>query len=275
MKKAVRMLGLCALVALAFTACKKNDTQKVSFTATMPQTVNDVRTHANDLGTELIWDEGNTITVLNAAGQDMDFTLVSFDEQVATFTAEGDAATFMQEIETADYVAFYPAVVEGEGVKMTIPAEQTYEAGVWFANDLYPMVGFNEGNNFVFQSNCGFLNVSFKDLLGGREADRVVLTANENIAGDMVYAKNGMSYVFEGTSNTITITCATKQPLYSDLARDFTFVLPEGVLANGFTVEIYDGETLLGGATTQVSNPIVAQQFLIMPVVFLGENQPQ
>ena len=26
MKKVVRMLGLCALVALAFTACKKNET---------------------------------------------------------------------------------------------------------------------------------------------------------------------------------------------------------------------------------------------------------
>ena len=271
MKKVVRMLGLCALVALAFTACKKNDTQKVSFTATMPQTVNDVRTHANDLGTALFWDEGNTITVLNAAGQDMDFTLVSFDDQVATFTAEGNAATFMQDIETADYVAFYPAVVEGEGVKMTIPAEQTYEAGVWFADDLYPMVGFNEGNNFVFQSNCGFLNVSFKDLLGGRQADRVVLTANENIAGDMVYAKNGLSYTFEGEGNVITMTCDTKQICYGDLARDFTFVLPEGVLANGFNVKVYDGETLLGDFTTQnPQNVIVAQQFRNMWTVRLN-----
>jgi len=272
MKKVVRMLGLCALVALAFTACKKNDTQKVSFTATMPQTVNDVRTHANDLGTALFWDEGNTITVLNAAGQDMDFTLVSFDEQVATFTAEGDAATFMKDIETADYAAFYPAVVEGEGVKMTIPAEQTYIPGKWFTDDLYPMVGFNEGNNFVFQSNCGFLNVSFKDILG-RQADRVVLTANENIAGDMVYAKNGMSYVFEGTSNTITITSDTKQQLYPELARDYTFVLPEGVLANGFTVEIFDGEEYLGGRTTQLSLPIVAQEFTIMSVITLGGEE--
>ena len=274
MKKVVRMLGLCALVALAFTACKKNDTQKVSFTATMPQTVNDVRTHANDLGTALFWDEGNTITVLNAAGQDMDFTLVSFDDQVATFTAEGNAATFMQDIETADYVAFYPAVVDDEGVRLNVPAEQTYEAGKWFANDLYPMVGFNEGNNFVFQSNCGFLNVSFKDPLG-RQADRVVLTANEDIAGDMVYAKDGLSYVFEGEGNTITITSTTKDPLYPEAARDYTFVLPEGVLANGFTVEIYDGETYLGGQGTQVSNPIVAQQFLIMPAIILGAPQPE
>ena len=263
MKKVVRMLGLCALVALAFTACKKNDTQKVSFTATMPQTVNDVRTHANDLGTALFWDEGNTITVLNAAGQDMDFTLVSFDEQVATFTAEGNAATFMQDIETADYVAFYPAVVDDEGVRLNVPAEQTYEAGVWFADNLYPMVGFNEGSNFVFQSNCGFLNVSFKAPENeSRQIDRVVLIANEDIAGDLVYAKDGLSYVFEGASNIITMTCATKQTCYGDLARDFTFVLPEGVLTQGFTVEVYDGQTLLGTFTTEnPQNVIVAQQF--------------
>ena len=263
MKKAVRMLGLCALVALAFTACKKNDTQKVSFTATMPQTVNDVRTHANDLGTALFWDEGNTITVLNAAGEDMDFTLISATDKVATFTAEGDAAVFMQEIETADYTAFYPAVVDGEGVRMTIPAEQTYVPTHNFADDIYPMVGFNEGNNFVFQSNCGFLNVSFYAPQGQtREVDRVVLTANEDIAGDMVYAKNGLSYVFEGTGNVITLTSANKLSVVDDQSRDFTFVLPEGVLANGFTVEVYDGETLLGTYTTQnPQNVIVAQTF--------------
>ena len=76
------------------------------------------------------------------------------------------------------------------------------------------------------------------------------------------------------TSNTITIT-SEKQQLYPDLARDYTFVLPEGVLANGFTVEIFDGETLLGSKTTQGSFPIVAQEFTIMSVITLGGNQPE
>ena len=264
MKKVVRMLGLCALVALAFTACKKNDTQKVSFTATMPQTITDSRTHIQ--GMDLVWDEDNTITVLNAAGEDMDFTLVSASDKVATFTAEGDAATFMQEIETADYVAFYPAVVDDEGVRLNVPAEQTYTPSGRFVNDLYPMVGFNEGNNFVFQSNCGILSMTFFAPDGqSREIDRVVLSANENIAGDMVYAKNGMSYVFEGESNVITMTCETKQICYGDLGRQFNFVLPEGVLANGFNVKVYDGETVLGDFTTQnPQNVIVAQQIRAM-----------
>ena len=261
MKKVVRMLGRCALVALAFTACKKNDTQKVSFTATMPQTTTDARTHVQ--GMDLVWDEDNTITVLNAAGEDMDFTLISATDKVATFTAEGDGATFMQEIETADYVAFYPAVVDDEGVRLNVPAEQIYTPIGSFVDDVYPMVGFNEGSNFAFQSNCGFLNLSFKAPENeSRQIDRIVLTANENIAGDMVYAKNGLSYVFEGTTNVITMTCEAKQTCYGDLARDFTFILPEGVLANGFNVKVYDGETLLGDFTTQnPQNVIVAQQF--------------
>ena len=262
MKKVVRMLGLCALVALAFTACKKNDTQKVSFTATMPQTTTDARTHVQ--GMDLVWDEGNAIAVVNGEGVVKDFTLVSATDKVATFTAEGADAEFVQALETADYTAFYPnAVEDGNSMRLAIPAVQNYTMSGVFVNDLYPMVGFNDGSNFVFQSNCGFLNVSFKAPENeSRQIDRVILIANEDIAGDMVYAKDGLSYVFEGVSNVITMTCEGKQTCYGDLPRDFTFVLPEGVLADGFTVEVYDGETLLGTFTTQnPQNVIVAQQF--------------
>lgn len=268
MKKVVRMLGLCALVALAFTACKKNDTQKVSFTATMPQTTTDARTHVQ--GMDLVWDEGNTIAVVKE-GTVKDFTLVSATAKVATFTAEGADVEFVQDLETADYTAFYPnAVEDGNNVRLAIPAVQEYTTTGVFVNDLYPMVGFNDGSNFVFQSNCGFLNVSFRAPENeSRQIDKVVLIANEDIAGDMVYAKDGLSYVFEGASNVITMTCDSKMTCYGDLARDFTFVLPEGVLAQGFTVEVYDGETLLGTFTTQnPQNVIVAQLFRTMyPVV--------
>ena len=261
MKKVVRMLGLCALVALAFTACKKNDTQKVSFTATMPQTTTDARTHVQDM--DLVWDEGNTIAVVKE-GTVKDFTLVSATAKVATFTAEGADVEFVQALETADYTAFYPnAVEDGNSMRLAIPAEQNYTTFGIIVNDLYPMVGFNDGSNFVFQSNCGFLNLSFKAPENeSRQIDRVVLIANEDIAGDIVYAKDGLSYVFEGVSNIITMTCETKQSCDGNHAVDFTFVLPEGVLANGFIVEVYDGQNLLGEfATENPQNEIVAQQF--------------
>ena len=64
MKKVVRMSGLCALVALAFSACEKIDTTKVSFTATINQPTTNTRTHAMGLNNDyfLVWDEGACVS---------------------------------------------------------------------------------------------------------------------------------------------------------------------------------------------------------------------
>ena len=85
----------------------------------------------------------------------------------------------------------------------------------------------------------------------------------------MAYTLDGLSYIFEGESNVITLTCDTKQVVSGDIAKDFTFILPEGTLANGFTVDVYDGESLLGSFSTDKVNVIVAQEFTEMPVRIL------
>ncbi len=270
MKKVFSILGLCAFAVLAFNACNKADTPKIiRFTATISQPLNETKTHAS--GMNLVWDEDDVIKVVNPDEVSYDFKLVSATEKVATFVADDpNTLAFIADINTKDYVAFYPNSVEVEdGFRMTIPAEQTYVSGRNFANNTYPMVGINEGSNFVFMSNVGFLCVSFMAPAGQtREIDKVVLTANENICGDIVYAKNGLSYTFEGSSNVITLTSSEKLVIYNDMARNFTFILPEGCLANGFKVEAYDGESLI--ACKETKNPqnlIVAQEFRDMPVV--------
>ncbi len=270
MKKVFSILGLCAFAVLAFNACNKADTPKIiRFTATISQPLNETKTHAS--GMNLVWDEDDVIKVVNPDEVSYDFKLVSATEKVATFVADDpNTLAFIADINTKDYVAFYPNSVEVEdGFRMTIPAEQTYVSGRNFANNTYPMVGFNEGSNFVFMSNVGFLCVSFMAPAGQtREIDKVVLTANENICGDIVYAKNGLSYTFEGSSNVITLTSSEKLVIYNDMARNFTFILPEGCLANGFKVEAYDGESLIAcKETTNPDNVIVAQEFRDMPVV--------
>ena len=261
------MLGLCALVALAFTACKKDDTKSVTFGASMPKTVSDARTHAQ--GMDLVWDDGDAIKVFNGAGVNYDFVLTDKVDKDATFFVDDvEKVSFLSELQTADYTAFYPyAVVDGTNVRLAIPATQAYVPENKFVSNLYPMVGFNNGNNFEFDSNAGFLNLEFSAPAGEtREVDKIVLIANEDIAGDMVYAQDGLSYVFEGASNVITMTFDSKQVVPSGgLHRDFTFVLPEGTLANGFTVEVYDGATILGTFTTQdPNNVIVAKTFTNM-----------
>ena len=259
------MLGLCALVALAFTACKKNDTQKVSFTATITQPTTESRTHAMESNGDyfLVWDEGDQIKVFNEAGENCDYTLTTMADEVATFIVE-DAAkiNFVANLNDADYTAFYPnAVVDGDDVKLTLPTVQTYRAQHNFWANTYPMVGYNNETNFNFQSDCGFLYLLFQAPENQtRQFDKVVLTANDPtdyLAGEMVYDKDGGNYRFVGTSNVVTITSATKLAVIGDLIRDVTFILPKDALWSGFTVDVYDGETCVFSKVAQPQANII------------------
>ena len=58
MKKVVRILGLCAIVALAFTSCKKdNQPAEISFKATINQPVNTSKTHIDNATNMLVCGE--------------------------------------------------------------------------------------------------------------------------------------------------------------------------------------------------------------------------
>ena len=273
MKRIVRISGLCALVVLALTACKKDEPQKVvSFTATIasPET----KTHTEGLNNNyyLVWDDTDKIKVINPAGNDCDFEVTNTTGQNAYFFSDDPGKVdFLTNLTTTDFAAFYPkAVIRDDGVELTIPAEQKYQPLHNFATDSYPMVGWNDVDNFIFMSNAGFLYLMFKapenQLM---QIDRIVLTANEDIAGKMVYSKDGLSYVFEGESNVITLKSDSKIGVMNEMIRDATFILPEGRLTNGFNVKFYDGETLVGDFSTSKVNVIVAQQFLEMPCVTL------
>ena len=280
MKRIVRISGLFALAVLAFTACKKDEPQKVvTFTATIAQTSPETKTHseAYENRFHLVWDDGDKIKVINPTGDaDCDFEVTGIDEKSAVFyTDDPDKVDFLADLEYKDYTAFYPnAVVRTDGVEFSIPAEQEYKPSHNFATNSYPMVGFNEGTNFVFQSNAGFLYLTFKAPANHTmEIDRIVLTANEDIAGKLVYSKDALSYVLEGESNSITLKSDVKLSVTDDQPVDATFILPEGTLANGFNVMFYDGETLVGDFSTQRPNPIVSQLYVEMPCVTLTPSE--
>ncbi len=282
MKKVVRMLGLCALVALAFTACKKNETNSVTFKASMP-TINDAsRTHVNGaLGSYwLEWNDGDAIKVVDENGDSMPFTLTTNNGATAEFHVEGsEACDFLANLETAPYVAFYPNAVYTKGdtvVKMEIPAEQNIVGGFNFANQLYPMVGINTGTNFQFDSNAGFLYIPFSVREGTTVTiDRVVLTSKteEALSGYMVYNLDGTFKEFNGTGNVITATWAEPQEVNQFATTDLTFVLPAGVLAGGFTVEVFNGDNPQPVVTYETINPvnvILAKTYREMPQMQLN-----
>lgn len=282
MKRIIIISGLFALVALAFTACKKDEPQKVvTFTATIAKASPETRTHSeprDESRYSLVWDDTDKIKVINQAGDDdCDFEVTYTDGQNAYFSSDDPGKVdFLKDLMTHDYVAFYPnAVIRDNAVEdcyveLTIPAEQEYHPLHNFATDSYPMLGFNDGDNFVFMSNAGFLHLTFKaPAKHTMEIDRVVLTANEDLAGKIVYRKDGLAYVFVGESQVITLKSDEKLSVTDDQPIDATFILPEGVLANGFVVEVYDGVTCVGTFATQYSNPVISQFFIEMPSVTL------
>ena len=64
-------------------------------------------------------------------------------------------------------------------------------------------------------------------------------------------------------------------PLDWQMARDFTFVLPEGALASGFTIDVYNGTELLKSFEAPAGlNTIEAMKYTVMNPVSVGnENQ--
>ena len=278
MKKVVRMLGLCALVALAFTACKKDDTQKVTFTANVPQTTCDSRTQPA-YGAYLVWNDNDVIKVFNSEGDDMDFMAQSSTGLPgnATFTAEtAEEIEFVKDLENVQfpYTAFYPeaTVNADDNVELVIPAAQTYVEQKGFANNLYPMVGFNQGTTqFNFESKAGMLVVSFHTNSEGETlyVDEIVLTANADddyLAGTYVYDKAGNYVDFIGESNEVVLTSDVDLDIIYSMSREFTFVLPEGALESGFTVQVkHDGEILeTYEAQPRPQNVIVPQNYTVM-----------
>ena len=285
MKKVVRILGLCALVALAFSSCKKNETKGVSFSATIAQPESTSRTHGefNYLHQYyLVWDDADEIMIVNPDGSDThNFTVDSHSGSNAYFkTGDATAVSFLENLETATYTAFYPNAVYDNVAKTVtmqisdsqVVTEQILDWGS-FADDSYPMYGNNSAqwDNFAFDSNAGFLTLVIK-AMGPKSFDKVVLKTTDGmeIAGELVYDYDGTFNGFIGNNDNITITSDHLITVGPSMPAEITFVLPECTL-NGFYVDVYNGSTLL--VDNKLCNtvvPIVAKTYkVIMPELII------
>jgi hypothetical protein len=292
MKKVVRMLGLCALVALAFTACKKNDTKSVTFKASAPTINNNTRTHVegSDYNYWLEWNEGDAIKVVNADGDPMDFTLTTITHdngQEAEFKVVGEeGCNFVEDLVNANaqYAAFYPNAVYTKGateVALAIPAEQTIAGGFRIANLTYPMAGINRNVDeslsdfFQFDSKAGFLYLDF----GVQEfttvtINKIVLTSaiENDLTGTMVYNLDGSFNHFDGTGSVVVATWPVPIVVNHYQPANASIILPEGALSGDFTVEVYNGDELINTfhATANEANTIVARTYTEMGNVLLN-----
>lgn len=260
------MLGLCALVALAITSCKKDETTKeMTFMATINQPVSGDRTHLD--GLDLVWTAGNTIKVFNANGEEGNFSTTDSGDKNATFTGTLTP--------TDTYTAFYPnAVVNGSSVTLALNANQNYVAND-FGNDTYPMAAPSSqvGNdiNFGFHSPASVLRLQLKSN-NTCTVKQIIVTggANDKLAGDIVYANfnDVTTYTLTNTTNVVTLDCGTNGVnLGPTETTFFNIVLFGGTLSSGTTVVVKDmGGNIITTMTTSRPNIIPAEVIYTMPL---------
>ena len=260
MKKVFRIMGLCALVALAATSCKKEE-QKLasSFKAELTQPTSDAKTHLS--GSDLHWNSGDAIKVFDANGTAYMMSTTDNNVKEATFTSE----TTLDANES--YTAFYPAsgaTKSSTEVLLDLPAVQTYAEGT-FGNATYPMAATNTGTSFTFHSPCGLLAIPVK---GTGNIGTIELTgkASENLAGQLRYNLNGEHQGLTNGQATVTLDCGNIA-LDATNATTFYFVVPAGVFANGFKAVLKNGTTELYTLETVQDNTIAAETIKLMPVV--------
>ena len=268
MKKVTRILGLCALVALATVSCKKNENTNEggkSFFATINQPTNGAKTHIGDED-YLFWDAEEQIKVYTENG-----------EAYGTFTNKSGAvkkAEFTGEIVESDkYVAFYPVTNIGDQIILKVNPEQTYVADN-FGKGEYPMAAFNQGDDFLFRSPCAVVCLPLK---GNAKINTITLSdkggkmlaGNFNVNLDGFNPATWSTYGYNGTSASVVLNC--NQQLTST-ATNFYFVVaaPETLFADGIQFEIeYEGgsKTL----TSTNDNALEAETILTMPAAEVNE----
>lgn len=306
MKKLVRIMGLCALVALAFGSCKKNETK--TFKASTVELQSDSKTEIfHDFsGYHLYWTSGDEITVFKNGTENLGETPRVFHAALTekdshgneipcptanfhVYNADGD---FMSDLNVANsYTAYYPNVTcTANEVRIPISAEQHRVAngGLNFVTNTYPMLAKNDDHaTFAFSSDAGVLALRFVKAtsLGDEDhvyIDSVTITAykpTDYLAGEMVYDRaNGSYQCFDGTNGSISICAVAQHDV--EVTGDgvyWTFVLPKGALKDGFTMKAYwNGVEMVGNTGTNDSgvNEIQAQYVLLMPDVAVDLPTP-
>jgi len=285
MKKVVRMLGLCALVALAFTSCKKKETNgNVTFKATINQSASE-RTYMTVEGL-VNWSANDKIFVFKDAADFIPCTInYGVNDRVAYFEGNAD---FLSEIETANsYSAFYPVNEDksiGNTVSLTIPEEQTY-VPTSFATNLYPMYATNDGNkNFTFHSDAGVLAIAVTKSTQTSSAgfDKIKVEAT-GLVGTMVYdfdypITKADPFTVEDPKDAVILNCDPNVEILLGEPRHYNIVLLPGTY--DITVTLYNGEnkiTLTSGDNNGISGEsftldnvtITAERRVIAPIIFI------
>ena len=257
MKKVSLLIALAALVM--FAGCKKDkDTAGTVLKASIEQNKGNDRTSLNPTDGAINWTAGDKILVNNGTST-ATFTLTGgAGTQDGTFVYNGDY------VFGTDNVAVYPetATFSGNTVSLTLPETQVFSGTGTFGNGANPMFGtFTNPNNLVFTSLCGGLGISLKGNTPITGIEIVSNTTTDKLNGafeaDCTEAIPALTPAASNAgTNKVMLNCATT---LTSTPQDFYIVLPVGTLAQGFTLNVYNG-----GATPILTQTTHSDQLVVV-----------
>lgn len=249
MKKHVFLIALAGLMVLA--ACKKDkESQGVAqFTATMEHLGG--RTSLDPNNGQILWTADDQIVIGNDNDETAVFTLHSGES-----TTEGNFGTSGEFNTVGPFIAAYPssAEIEGDVVTFNLPATQTIGETGTFANGANPMIAYSDDKNLQFKNLCGGLGIRLKGVGAHVSAVRITSKNTEEKLWGAYEVSNcaadeptlAVASGNQGT-NVITLNCDVT---LTTAAKTFFVMLPPGTLANGFTMEVLDGNEVLTSKET-------------------------
>ena len=237
-------MGMVMLVS-----CNKD--KKVSkeavFTANIEQQAGlQSRTAINPENGMVKWLAGDKILVANGDGATAIFNL-----QSDAGTTEGTFRTTGEFEMTEPFTAVYPqtATLSGTTATFNLPATQTITQTGTFANSANPMAAYATDENLAFKNLCGGLDVR---LLGDNihvSGIRITGAQDEKLNGTFTVdcsANEPALMANQGSNGTNIVTLNCDVTLTSTTtAQEFFIILPVGALAQGFTMEVLDGEEVI------------------------------
>ena len=205
-------------------------------------------------GLEILWEEGDVISLFNENGTPMNYSLTDGAGSTSgTFAADGEPTTGYS-------YAIYPVVsgqVSGTSVPVTVASAQTYLAGGFSAE--YPMAATTgDGMNFTFENLATVLSLS---LQGDAVVRSVTVEAvgGEGLSGAATVDFSGeipSLSATEGASASVTLNCGESGvALSADAATEFTFVVIPGVYEQGFRVTVTETN---GNVTTRTASSSIS-----------------
>ena len=257
-KTKLQLIVMGLMIASLFVACKKennsdDNNESIVFTANTEGGEDGSKTYL--IGTKIYWMKGDSIRIINAANQSHIFYLTEGkNTQVGRFST---SETFSK---TPPYYAVYPGGnLTTQGIA-TFTVGQTQNVGTatgTFANDFMPMVAHSNTNKLYFKNVFGGL--CFK-LTGDKHVSRIVLTSNDEndkLWGTFTADCNSdtplPTYV-SGGSNSVELTCDIT---LTTEVQEFIIMMPPGTMATGFTMTVYDGNTVIYDKTSNTTNAII------------------